>query len=66
MNPLRWTKLFTLILLVGVIVAVVAAMEQKNPDLALTTPGAIEPVALYAETAQERMQGQNQCPLGWI
>jgi hypothetical protein len=51
MNPLRWTKLFTLILLVGVMVAVVAAMEQKNPDLALTTPGAIEPMALYAETA---------------
>jgi hypothetical protein len=51
MNPLRWTKLFTLILLVGVMVAVVAAMEEKNPDLALTTPGAIEPVALYAETA---------------
>ena len=51
MNPLRWTTLFTLILLVGVMVAVVAATEQKTPDLTLTSPGAIEPAALYAETA---------------
>jgi hypothetical protein len=50
MNPLRWTKLFTLILLVGVMVAVVAAMEQKIPSLSLTTPDAIEPAGLYAET----------------
>jgi hypothetical protein len=49
MNPLRWTKLFTLILLVGVMVAVVAATEQKLPDLPLAFPGAIEPAALHAE-----------------
>jgi hypothetical protein len=64
MNPLRWTKLFTLILLVGVIVAVVAAMEQKNPDLALTTPGAIEPVALYAETAPGENAGTESMSSG--
>jgi hypothetical protein len=51
MNPLRWTKLFTLILLVGVMAAVVAATEQKPPDPTQTSPGAIEPAALYAETA---------------
>src|SRR5918992_4582257 len=51
MNPLRWPKLFTLIMLVGVMVAVVAATEQKVPDLPLTSPSAIEPAALYAEIA---------------
>src|ERR671915_2437522 len=51
MNPLRWTKLFTLIVLVGVMVAVLAATAQKLPDLTLTSPGAIEPAALYAEIA---------------
>src|SRR5918992_23943 len=51
MNPLRWTKLFTLIVLVGVMVAVAAATEQKNPDLSLTSPDAIEPAELYAEIA---------------
>src|ERR687895_1691617 len=51
MNLLRWTKLFTLILLVGVMVGVVAATEQKLPDLPLASPGAIEPAALYAEIA---------------
>ncbi len=51
MNPLRWTKLFTLIVLVGVMVAVVAATEQKILDLPLTSPGALEPAALYAEIA---------------
>jgi uncharacterized protein DUF541 len=51
MNPLRWTKLFTLILLVGVMVAVIAAMEQKTSDLTLTSPSAIEPASPYAETA---------------
>jgi Protein of unknown function (DUF541) len=51
MNPLRWTKLFTLILLLGVMVAVVAAAEQKTTDLTLTSRGVIEPAALYAETA---------------
>lgn len=51
MNPLRWTKLFTLILLVGVMVAVVTATEQKIPGLILTSPGAIEPAVLHAETA---------------
>jgi hypothetical protein len=51
MNPLRWTKLFTLIVLVGVMVAVLAATEQKILDLPLTSPGAIEPAALYAEIA---------------
>jgi hypothetical protein len=43
MNPSRWTKLFTLIMLVGVMVAVVAATNQKTPDLTLTSPGVIEP-----------------------
>ena len=43
MNPLRWTKLFTLILLVGVMVAVIAATEQKTPEPTLETPGAMEP-----------------------
>jgi hypothetical protein len=43
MNPLRWTKLFTLILLVGVMVAVIAATEQKPPEPTVETPGAIEP-----------------------
>jgi hypothetical protein len=42
MNPLCWTKLFTLILLVGVMVAVVAATEQKSPSLTLTTLGVAE------------------------
>jgi hypothetical protein len=51
MNLLRWTKLFTLILLVGVMVAVVAATEQKLPDLPLASPGAVEPAALHAEIA---------------
>jgi hypothetical protein len=51
MNPLRWPKLFTLIVLAGVMVAVVAATEQKIPDLPLTSPSAIEPAALYAEIA---------------
>jgi uncharacterized protein YggE len=43
MNPLRWTKLFTLILLVGVMVAAVAATEQKTIDPTVETPGVIEP-----------------------
>jgi uncharacterized protein YggE len=43
MNPLRWTKLFTLILLLGVMAAVVAATEQKTTELTVETPGAIEP-----------------------
>ena len=51
MSPLRWTKLFPLILLLGVMVAVVTATEQKTPDLTLKTSGAIEPAALYAATA---------------
>jgi hypothetical protein len=51
MNPLRWPKLFTLILLLGVMAAVVTAAEQKTPNLTLTSPGAIEPAAVYAEAA---------------
>ena len=62
MNPLRWTKLFTLILLVGVMVAVVAATEQKTPDLTLTSPDAIEPAALYAETAPGENAGTESMP----
>jgi hypothetical protein len=62
MNPLRWTTLFTLILLVGVMVAVVAATEQKNLDLSLTSPGAIEPAALYAETAPRENAGTEAMP----
>src|SRR5918999_86118 len=62
MNPLRWTKLFTLILLVGVMVAVVAATEQKLPDLPLASPGAIEPAALYAEIAPGENVGTESMP----
>ena len=62
MNPLRWTKLFTLIVLVGVMVAVVAATEQKTPDLTLTSPDAIEPAALYAETAPGENAGTESMP----
>jgi uncharacterized protein DUF541 len=51
MNPLRWTKLFTLIMLLGVMVAVVAATEQKLPDLPLASPGTIEPATLHPEIA---------------
>ena len=62
MSPLRWTKLFPLILLLGVMVAVVTATEQKTPDLTLTTPGAIEPAALYAETAPGENAGTESMP----
>ena len=62
MNPLRWTKLFTLILLVGVMAAVVAATEQKLPDPTQTSPGAIEPAALYAETALRENAGTESMP----
>ena len=62
MNPLRWTNLFTLILLVGVMVAVVAATEQKTPVLTLTSPDAIEPAALYAETAPGENAGTESMP----
>jgi hypothetical protein len=63
MNLLRWTKLFTLILLLGVMVAVVAATEQKTSSLTLTSPGAIEPAVLYAETAPGENSGADSIRL---
>jgi hypothetical protein len=41
-NLLRWTELFTLILLVGVMVAVVTVTGQKSRSLTLTTLGVAE------------------------
>jgi uncharacterized protein DUF541 len=62
MSPLRCTKLFPLILLLGVMVAVVTATEQKTPDLTLKTSGAIEPAALYAATAPGENAGTESMP----
>jgi hypothetical protein len=62
MNPLRWSKLLTLIMLVGVTVTVVAATEQKTPNLTLTSPGAIEPEAPYAEAAPGENAGTESIP----
>jgi uncharacterized protein YggE len=47
---------------VGVMVAVVAATEQKTSSLTLTTPGAIKPAALYAETAPGENAGTESMP----
>jgi hypothetical protein len=57
MNPLHWPKLFTLILLLGVMVAVVAATEQKTSDLTLTSLGTTDPAPLYAEAAPGKSAG---------
>jgi hypothetical protein len=62
MNPLRWTKLFTLILLLGVMVAVVAATEQKTTDMTLIHPSAIEPAVIHAETTLGENAGTESMP----
>jgi hypothetical protein len=62
MNPLRWGKLLTLIMLVGVMVAVVTATEQKTPDLTLTSLGGIELEAPYAEAAPGENAGTESMP----